>query len=121
MILAMEKNFERLENVIKIQAEAFLLDANEFYPFGSYINMKDEIVPVAAYLEGDRPPSAPLIALLEKRFKTDTTNYKAAAMAIDISININEEIYDAIELRFFEPNKNVFKKHIKYKVKDGCV
>ncbi len=27
-----------------MQAETFLLDAHEFYPFGTYINMEDEII-----------------------------------------------------------------------------
>ncbi len=59
-----ESEIEKLARVLKQQAEAFLLDAREFYPFGTYINMKDEIVPFGAYTgEDEYPPSQDVIDL----------------------------------------------------------
>ena len=58
---------EILIKVIKQQAELFLLDAREFFPFGTCLGPHDEIIPIAAYMDDkdDRPKSQPLIEMLE--------------------------------------------------------
>ena len=118
-----ESEIEKLIDVLKPQAEVFLLDAKEFYPFGTYINMKDEIVPVGAYTGEEHPPSQDVIDLLERGFtkKLQNEECKIGVIALDIYINEYNEKYDAIEVRFFEPGKEVYKKHFRYLIKDTCV
>jgi len=113
---------EKIINIVLQQAELFLLDANEFYPFGTCVNKKDEIIPVGAYLGGDHPESQALIDLLEKDFKEgiETGNYKIAALAIDILIRKGNERYDGIEMRFFEP-KGISKRVYEYTIKEHSV
>lgn len=119
----MEENIDKVINTLKLQAELFLLDAREFFPFGTYINEKDEIVPVGAYLENDRPPSLEVIELLEKAFNIDIKKgeCKIAGIAIDITIKENNGRYDGIEMRFFEQDKEVYKRYLKYRIKENSV
>ena len=120
----MEKeNINKIINSLKQQAELFLLDAGEFYPFGTYINMKNEIVPVGAYSENDRPLSSELIDLLEKGFKDDIQkgDCKLGALAIDVSVKEDNKVYDALEIRFFEPKTEIYKKYFKYEIKGNSV
>jgi hypothetical protein len=114
---------EKIIDIVQKQVELFLLDANEFYPFGTYINQKDEIIPVGSYLEGDHLNSQELINLLEKGFKQGIQNgdYKIAVLAIDILIRKSNAMYDGIEMRFFEPNNEVYKKVYTYIIKDNSV
>ena len=118
-----ESEIEKLVHVLKQQAEVFLLDAKEFYPFGTYMNIKDEIVPVGAYTTEEHPQSQDVIELLEKGFTKRIQNgeCKIGAIALDIYINENNEKYDAIEVRFFETGKEVYKKHFRYVIKETCV
>lgn len=109
---------------IKWQAEAFLLDANEFHPFGAYISNNREIVPVGAFIEdeNDNPPSLEMIELLEKSFKQrlETEVAIIAAIAIDVSMKENGKTQDAIEIRLLEKDRrNTI--YIKYHVEDGVV
>ncbi|MGZ3755710.1 MAG: hypothetical protein ACXVAY_15780 [Mucilaginibacter sp.] len=116
---------EKIIDIIQKQAEAFLLelDAKEFYPFGTCINDKDEIVPVGAYVEGDHPLSQDVIDLLEKDFEQGIKNghYKIAVIIVDVLIRTNYEVYDGIEMRVFEPDKEVYKKMYKYLIKENFV
>ncbi|HEY4325720.1 MAG TPA: hypothetical protein VGN20_17120 [Mucilaginibacter sp.] len=119
----MKENIDRLIEILKEQAQVFLLDAKEFYPFGTCINKENEIVPVSAYWENDNPPSQPLIDLLEKHFKQGIENgdYKIAGIAIDGLQRENNFTYDIIEIRFFETDKEVYKKYFKYEIKEHSV
>jgi hypothetical protein len=119
----MENIIDKVVNLLKQQAEVFLLDAGEFYPFGTCINRENEIIPVAAKLENDRPSSLEVIDLLENAFKKgiEKGDYKLASIAIDITIRENNKAYDAIEIRFFESDKEVYKKYLKYEIKENSV
>ncbi|MCR8559494.1 hypothetical protein KXD93_17685 [Mucilaginibacter sp. BJC16-A38] len=119
----MESDLEIIIRVLKMQAEAFLLGAKEFYPFGTYINKTGEIVPVGAYLGSDYSPSLPLIDLLEKDFKQGIENneYKIAAIAVDGSVTEKGIVYDIMEIRFFETDKDIYKKYYKYKINPHSV
>jgi hypothetical protein len=119
----MEKDIKKIVNTLKQQAELFLLDAEEFYPFGAYINIANKIIPVGAYSENDRPSSSEVIDLLEKAFKDHIQkgDCKLGALAIDVTIKENNKVYDAIEMRFFKTNKEVYKKYFKYEVKENSV
>ena len=50
-------NKERLGKAIKLRAEAFLLDAAEFFPFGTYINKIGTLIPCRAYAEDEKRSS----------------------------------------------------------------
>ncbi len=118
-----ESDVEKLIRVLKLQAEAFLLNAKEFYPFGTYISVEDKIVPVSAYLGNNHPASSEVIDSLEKTFilKMQNGESKISAIAIDIVITENNERYDGVEMRFFEAHKDVYKKYFKYLIKDTFV
>jgi len=114
---------EKLVQIIKIQAEAFLLDAGEFYPFGTYIGENGEIVPISTYLGDDYPASLDLIEFLEKALKEKLANgcIRIAAIAIDILIREDIKAYDAIEIRFYA-NDNFFdKRKIRYEIQENLV
>jgi hypothetical protein len=113
------ENDEILINVIKQQAEMFLLDAGEFFPFGALINKENKIIPTAAYLEdeNDGPQSQPLIEMLEESLKRGLANgdYIIGAVAFDILFTENDEKYDAIAIRIYETDafsERVFKYYI---------
>jgi hypothetical protein len=124
-LAAMVENVNKVTNTLKLQAELFLLDAGEFFPFGTYINKDSEIVPVGAYVENenDRPPSSEVIELLEKafNFRIENGECKIAGIAIDINIKENNAIYDGIEMRFFEPDKKIYKRYLKYQINKNSV
>lgn len=113
------QNIERAIENIKLQAEAYLLDAGEFFPFGVGISAANDIKPLSAYIyeENDRPPSLPLINLLERHVERELSigNYLIAALAIDVTLTENNERYDALEIRIFEKN-STYKKHFKYSI-----
>jgi hypothetical protein len=108
-------NIERLINVSKTQAEVFLLDAGEFYPFGNYINKENKIVPVLINLENDMPQSQEVIEVLAKSFKSELINkYKMAAMATDVLLTVNNEKVDALQIIIFEAGKEIAEIYLKY-------
>jgi len=119
----MEKQIDKLINVIKMQAQVFLLDSGEFYPFGTCIDKFNKIIPVGAYLGEEHSLSVDLINLLEKDFKEgiNNDNYQIAAIAVDVIIRKNYNKYDGIEMIFFEPNKDAYKKHFKYIIHENYV
>jgi len=105
----MESNEERLINGIIQQAEVFLLDAGEFFPFGSSIDVNNRFIPIGDYLndKDERPESLPLIALLEKGIKNELENkrYIIAAIAVDGLIKESGRSFDVIQIRFFEAER----------------
>jgi len=112
----MSIDLEKLISVIKEQVQMFLLDAGEFYPFGTCIDKDGKIKPVSAFLEGDFPSSLELISLLEKQLREGILNgnYKISVLVIDVSVKEDNIKYDAMELRFFEPKDVEKKQYIKY-------
>jgi hypothetical protein len=119
----MNETSDQVVEILKQQATLFLLDAGEFYPFGTCLNHSDNVVPVGVYFENDHPSSQEAIESLEKGLiqGVQNGNYKIAALAIDITIIENSTACDAIEIRFFEPDKEVYQKYFKYVVKDDTV
>lgn len=115
---------ERLIEVIKQQAEVFLLDAGEFFPFGTYINNKNQIVPFSAYIEdiNDRPESQPLIDMLEKGIQTRLKNGECVvgALAYDVLIHENQEKCDAVLIRIYDNDKFV-ERCFKYRIHEKNV
>ena len=120
----MDQQKELLTNWIKQCAGVFLLDAAEFFPFGAYINRNNEVQPCSAYIEdeNDRPPSSPLINILEEHFLKGIKSNEIliAAIGVDIFINENGEKYDGLQIRFFE-NGTAYIETFKYVIKDNVV
>ena len=120
----MEKeNIDKIINSLKQQAGLFLLDAGEFYPFGTYINKKGAIIPVGAYFENDKTPSLQVIDLIEGAFNDHLQkgDCNIAAIAVYVTVKENNKTYDAVEMRFFEVDEEVYKKYFKYEVKAHSV
>ena len=119
----MEKDREKVVNILKQQLKLFLLEAEEFYPFGTYMNMKNEIVPVSAYFDDEEPSSLKIIGLLEKTFNDYVKKgiCKIGIIAIDVVVRNNIEHYNAVEMRFFETGKEQYKKYLKYKINEHSV
>ena len=117
-------NYERLINIIKQQAEIFLLDAGEFFPFGICIGKNNEAIPIAAYIEdvNDRPESQPLIEMLEKGIETELAegSYIIGALVYDAFVKENQTKSDAIMIRIFE-NDNFTEKRFKYHIHENHV
>jgi hypothetical protein len=113
-----------LIKVIKQQAEAFLLNAGEFFPFGTYINDKNEVVPYGVYIEddNDRPQSQPLIDMLERGIRTriNTGECIVGALAYDIFVHENQEKFDAMVIRIFE-NDTFVERCFKYCIHENHV
>ena len=106
---------EKLINVSKTQAEVFLLDAGEFYPFGNYIDKEDKVKPLLIYLENDMPKSQEVIEVLEDSFQSGLLNeYKMAAIATDVLMTVKGEKLDALQIRLFEDGKEVSEIYLKY-------
>ena len=110
-------------DIIKKQAEVFLLDANEFFPFATYIASDNRNVPVGAKFEDDRTPALEVIDLLERGLKDHIQKgeCKIGVIAVDVVRKENNVVYDAIELRFFELNKDIYNNYLKYKVMETYV
>lgn len=62
----MDHNIENLIGVLKKQAEVFLEDADEFYPFGVVLNHAGDVRSIGVFLENDHPQSMEALGLLEK-------------------------------------------------------
>lgn len=102
----MDDNTEIVIEVIKQQAALFLLDAAEFFPFGTYINLTDKIVPLAVKVvnEDDRPDSESLIEMLEGYFKANKENYVVGAIGVDVAIKKEDVKVDALRIQLFYPS-----------------
>ncbi|WP_426670939.1 hypothetical protein ACPPVU_06840 [Mucilaginibacter sp. McL0603] len=118
------ENTEILVKVIKQQAEVFLLDAGEFFPFGTCIGKDNAIIPIAACIEdeNDRPESEPLIEMLENNIKSGLANehFIIGALAYDVFLHENQEKFDAIVICIYE-NDNFVKTHFKYSIHESHV
>lgn len=108
---------QQLISIVKQQAEIFLLEEGDFYPFGTYLTHSGEIVPVSAFIEeeDDRPNSNKIISLLEKASdqKLISGECSAFAIATDVAINEGGVKYDAVQIRIKEQNnsKELFLKY----------
>lgn len=82
-------------------AEKCLLEYKEYYPFGTVVNKKGELIPIGYKdLETDMPKSQKVIDELTNHFREDFKNGKIRAYAItyDVRVQVNElgEKSDAI-------------------------
>jgi hypothetical protein len=100
----MIKEEKVLENVIFKQAEVFLLDAGEFFPFGSYIDLNGVIKPVGVYAENENPPAEELIVILKNYLNEGLESDKILIGAIGLDVNVKNDgrKYDALQVLFLE-------------------
>jgi hypothetical protein len=110
-----------LEKNILSQAKYFLENADEFYPFGSIINNKNEVQPLGIYFGEENPKSQDVLNRLQFQINEGIKNktYKYGAIGIDIYINKNSpsgiEKKTAIEVQFLFPNDSIKKIFLYYK------
>jgi hypothetical protein len=114
---------ENIIALIKQQATLFLLDGEEFYPFGTYIDMSGQVKPIGAYLEDNNPSTSHLISMLENylKQKIDDKTLKIGVIAINVAISENGSTQDAIEMRLYKPNIEIERRYLKYHIKDKQV
>ena len=120
----MSNAVKRLSENLKQQAELFLLDAGEFFPFGSYIDKSDSLITCSGYIESenDHPDSLKLIMILEDYFIKKIANGEIliGAIAIDVVLNEGAIKRDGIQIRFFE-NEIRYTHTLKYIVNNSSV
>jgi 20S proteasome alpha/beta subunit len=114
---------ESIIALTKQQASLYLLDAEEFYPFGTYMDMTGQIKPIGVYLEEGDLSIPLLISMLEKHIKQriDDKALKIGVIAINVAITENGNSQDAIEMTVYKPNMEVEKQYFKYRIKDKRV
>ncbi len=81
---------ELVENIIW-QADYFLKESGEFYPFASTLNQKGEIKPLGILLENDKPSPFEVLDELDKVLKKGKEKgiYKAFAIGVNVSLVAN--------------------------------
>jgi hypothetical protein len=102
----------KLIDVVKQQAELFIVESGGFFPFGTCLNSLGEIKPIGAYLEGNDPAPSELIDMLEIYFTKGLSNglFDICAIAIDVLIKENGNSFDALEIRLYNLEKDGFDK-----------
>jgi len=90
-----------IENIIW-QADYFLKESGEFYPFASVIHPSGEIKPLGVLLDKDKPSPEEVLQELEKVLKIGKNEGFYLAYAICINMSITEPLspsHDALEIR----------------------
>ena len=81
---------ERLMSAALPFAEQMLQKYGEFFPYGHALNVKGEVIAVAAYDGQERPPSAEVIRLLKQAFVqgAKANKYMATALVYDVRVQL---------------------------------
>src|ERR1700712_4189928 len=98
---------ELVENIIR-QADYFLKEQGEFYPFATVISKNGEIRPLGLLLEDNYPESEDVIEHLEKLLDQGISRgeYQSAAIGINVMMKKNQKYEsEALEIRL-KPGKN---------------
>lgn len=101
-----------IENIIN-QANAFLNDAGEFYPFGAKLMVNGDVIPVGVYTD-NYTDSQELIKILEKAALEEFKNGNVVGYAIGIDVRVDGE--DALMIKFTNDGKEWDQKIYKYKI-----
>lgn len=113
---ALHSNLEKLLNSLIPFAQQMLEKHDEFYPFGMYINTKDEIVATGEDSYEDHPESQQVINSLIQIFQKQKQNILAAGIAFDSKIGIEDnQKSDAIAIQLEEKNGKAILAHLPYK------
>lgn len=73
------------------QATAFLEDAEEFFPYGAYVTVRGDLVPVGAYDGNEYSPSQEIIDILQKELSEKILKKEGVIAGIGIDVFINSE------------------------------
>ena len=115
-------HIDLLTKNILSQAEHYLNDSDEFYPFGYSVKGNDELSPFSVYFEDDHPNSIEVINELEKAIQSqvNSNKFKAAAIGVDVYLNLpnSSDKVTAIQIRYF-PSGISEEKLFKYHRKEG--
>lgn len=113
----------KIKDNIIAQAKYFLSDAGEFFPFGAYINHKDEIIPLAVYLENENPESSAVLELLQRAIdlKLSTGEAKIAGIGTDVFYRPVPEVEkkSAIHIQILQNNSDTTSYYVPYRKENG--
>lgn len=92
-----------LKELILSQAKYFLKDADEFFPFGAYIDKNGKNVPTAVYDGEEHPPSQKVIDNLTEAYKQHIHKYGYLGIGTGVDVRVVSpgigKKMDAIEIR----------------------
>lgn len=96
----MDASNERLIKSILEQAAIFLTDANEFFPFGTAIDFRDNVIPIGVYIGNENPKAQEIAEMLNVAVNAGVINgkYKVAAICIDVLIYIGDQKVNAMQV-----------------------
>lgn len=116
---------KEVKNYIFNQARFFLQEANEFYPFGVYQNLSDEIVPIGVFLNDDHPSSQEVLSSLINIGNDLLDSGKATIVGFGVDVladNPNTGIKcDAIEARIYQVGQEPVIIKWPYNIEKGAV
>lgn len=105
------------DNIIQ-QAEFYLKDAGEFYPYGAAIDKNEQIQYISAYVEEEFPASQPLIDILEEGMKKGVADGRYLLGAIGYDVYINKpgiaEKQSALMIRVLDVDEVVLECYVHY-------
>ncbi len=107
-----------LEYLTLQQAEKFLEDAGEFYPFGTVLDKKGNAVPVGFYDDKIKDPQK-ITEILKKYFIKDLKKGEIteAIIGVNVTINENGQKRDALLMLEWSPEGQWKHKYFPYKLK----
>lgn len=101
-------NFENtIITNLKTQAEKYLIEAGEFYPYGVIINQKNELIPIS-YYDGQEFPEPEVILNGLKEYiinELEKNNIKMGGIGVNVTIkDKHENPKDALMTIIFKKN-----------------
>jgi len=119
-------NFEKtIITNLKTQAEKYLFEAEEFYPYGVIINQKNELIPIS-YYDGQEFPEPEIILNGLKEYiinELEKNNIKMGGIGVNVTIkDKNENPKDALMTMIFKKNSIQPEiQYYEYEIKDKKV
>lgn len=117
----MQTDQDQLVNYIKAQTEAFLKEMEDYYPFGAAITSIGELKPLGVYLDEDEISVEALLTMLEEHItkNLEGERFRLGAIAVAVAIRVGEQTFDAVQIRFYERDKEMSSVNYKYLVANG--
>ena len=117
--MKIQQDIFKLKDNIIYQAENYLREFGEFFPFGACIEKSGELKPISVYFGDERPKSMEVLNNLEAALKDGIANNKYIAVAIGIDIittlpNTQNKV-DAIEIRIDHKDHDPINYYLPYK------
>lgn len=109
---------ERLKENVIFQAQHYLKEFGEFYPFAAVIESNGELKPTSVYFGEENPVSIDVISNLEKALQKGIKDngYKAVAICVDVMTipPYGKQKMDAIEIRIDQEKSDNLNFYIPY-------